>query len=192
MLTIPFNPKTASKTDDSFAPIYDVEFLKFAIKVNRFIMAGLGVLALLLIIPAVIFLSNIAPESTGSGLMSDNLWRVVLEFMAPIFLALLGIILVVTTTQRLGFPVSKAYYDTELALKVWLAGRAGDLEGAPEDEMRDLMLEIITGEPNLSSMSLSETAKAVALGSLETQLILNREGQPTELRPTNDGAYQLA
>ena len=192
MLTIPFNPKTASKTDDSFAPIYDVEFLKFAIKVNRFVMVGLGVVALLLIVPAVIFLGNIAPESTGSGLLSDKVWKMFLEFVAPIFLTLLGIIIVVTTTQRLGFPVSKAYYDTELAFKVWLAGRAGDLDGTPENEVHDLMLEIITGEPNLSSLSLSETAKAVAQGRPETQLILNREGQPSELRPTKDGAYQLA
>lgn len=189
---IPFYSGIA--TDNSnFAPIYAPQAVRFARRVNFLIstiigIAFLGLIALLFSTPA---LSSTADSESVAV-------RIVFNFALPIFLCMIGVLLIIILTPRIGFDLPQVYSATADGLRAWLPSAAGDYPSPKENLLEEIKDNFSTADNSIRFMLeadgnslLYEAAKIIACQSPEDCMLFSNDGRVSILQLDTTGRYQL-
>lgn len=189
---IPFYSGVA--TDDSrFAPLYDPQAVRFARRVNFLISTMIGIVSLGLI--ALLFSTPALSSTVGS---ESATVRIVFNFVLPIFLCMIGILLIVILTPKIGFDLPQVYGATADALRAWLPSAAGDYpapKGNLLEEIKDNFSTVdnsirFTLEADVNSLRY-DAAKIIACQSPEACRLFSEDGRVSILQLDTTGRYQL-
>ena len=190
-------PRNPQSSDDysAFAPIYDPVAVKLAMTINRWIgvaiavIGGLALVGLLFAIPST---SSTGGERNFGTLLASML----VGFVAPIFLAVVLILLVAILPGKIGVNLNKVYSETRIALEKWLPESAGPFGLGRDLTTKEFVGMIASGDDGSgdNEETIINAAKAVAQGRSHLGdgfLLLSNRGIVNKLYRDESGLYRL-